>query len=117
MYELERRLTYRPTRLTRRELAALEQEEIVAKARREAAVQAAAEEMALREQLRQAQSQFRLNGVYDLANYATYRATGLDRAITAQDRDNPHLEPIHRGFAGTAALVADLIIYQYGTGR
>jgi hypothetical protein len=113
MYDLEPRSTYRPNRTTRRELEELGQAEVIAQRAREIESRAVADA----ERLRLAQSQFRLGGAYDLATYATHRATGLDRAITAQDRDNPHLEPIHRGFARTAALVADLIIYQYGTGR
>jgi hypothetical protein len=113
MYDLEPRPTHRPNRTTRRELEELGQSEITAQRAWEIEGRAVADA----EKLRLARSQFRVNGVYDLAEYATHRATMLDRSITAQNRDNPHLEPIHRSFAETASLVANVIIYQYGTGR
>jgi len=101
------------SRATRRELEALRQQEIVDRASREAEARAAGEQ----EQMRLARAEFRIHGVYELATYATHRATGLNRIIEAESRGNPRLEAIHRSFEETAAVVTGVIIYNYGTTR
>jgi hypothetical protein len=104
---------YHAARNTRKELEALRQAEIVAHAAREVEARAKGDI----ERLRLAQAEFRVHGVYELATYATSRATGLDRIITAQSASNPHLEAIHRSFEETAAVVTGIIIYNYGTSK
>lgn len=71
----------------------------------------------VRERLRVQQAALRIEGTYDLADYATHRATNLNRSVKQQSQDNPGLEFIHREFENTAAAVANVIIYNYGTGR
>lgn len=103
--------SYGANRGTRKELEAIRQQEIVQHAAREVEARAAGE----RERLRLAQAEYRVHGVYELATYATHRATGLDRLIAAESSGNPGLEAIHRGFEQTAAVVSGIIIYKYGT--
>jgi hypothetical protein len=110
MYEIER---FKAARGTRKELEALRQAEIVARAAREIEARANGDI----ERLRLAQAEFRGNGVYELATYATHRATGLNHIIEAESRSNPHLQAIHRSFEETAAVVTGLIIYNYGAGQ
>ena len=78
-----------------------------------AAVDQAALDVA--EGLRARKSALRVEGTYDLAQYATHRATGLANMGRLTDND-PELEQIHRGFRNVAAVVSSEIIYDYGTG-
>lgn len=73
--------------------------------------------MEAREQLAAGQALLRVKGTYDLAAYAGYRATQLNHAIAVESSGNPRLEQIHRSFEETAAITANLVIYNYGTGR
>jgi hypothetical protein len=116
MYELDRPF-FRPTRATRKDLAAIAQDEVVQRARQEAAARTTAHRVAAEEQIRLAQAQFRVNGVYSLAQLGSQRATELNRAIDFQSRGNPGLEAIHRAYEETAAVVSNHIIYNYGIGQ
>ena len=62
-----------------------------------------------------ARALLQVKGTYDLAEYATVRATQLNTSIALQSRGNARLEQIHRSFEDTAAAAAQLIIYRYGT--
>jgi hypothetical protein len=117
-----------PDKHTRKRLAHIEQQSIIRRAateaaRRETAAaleasrQQAVANLEASEHLTLLKSRCRLSGTYDLADYACHRATGLNRSITHQSQDNPGLEIMHRTFENTAATVAALIIYDYGTGR
>jgi hypothetical protein len=64
-----------------------------------------------------AQAAIRIEGTYNLAEYAAHRATRLNRAVKQQSHDNPGLEMILREFENTAAVVTGLVMYNYGTGR
>jgi hypothetical protein len=115
--ELERWETEPPTKQTRKQLAQIEQQAMVRRASTRAARQEAADNLEAAESLHLLKAQCRVAGTYALADYATHRATTLNKSITHQSRDNPALELMHRGFEETAATVSALIIYNYGTAR
>jgi hypothetical protein len=119
MSELMPRDYYNPVpikRDTRKRLARIEQEAMVRQAALEAAAEDAAYQMEAREQLAAGQALLRVKGTYNLAAYAGHRATQLNHAIGVESAGNPRLEQIHRSFEETAAITANLVIYNYGTG-
>lgn len=101
---------------TRKRLARIEQEAMVRQAALEAAAEDAAYQMEAREQLAAGQALLRVKGTYDLASYAGHRATQLNHAISVESAGNPRLEQIHCSFEETAAIAANLVIYNYGIG-
>jgi hypothetical protein len=103
------------TKATRKRLALIEQEAIVSRAAIDAAARDAAHELEASEALATGRALLRTKGTYDLAEYATDRATRLNQSIAHQSSGNPRLEQIHRGFEETAAITANLVIYHYGT--
>lgn len=95
---------------TRKDLARISQGELIRKAEREAEARQAGEE----ERLRLARADFRIGGVYSLAEYTSVRATALNRLTSHSD---PHLQAIHEGIEEAAAIVSINIIYRYGGDR
>jgi hypothetical protein len=105
------------TKATRKRLALIEQEAIVRRAAIDAAARDAGHELEAAEALATGRALLRTKGAYDLAEYATHRATGLNQSIAHQSSGNPRLEQIHRSFEETAAVTVQQIIYNYGMGR
>lgn len=104
-------------RQTRKQIAEVEQGEIVRRARHEAAARDAQNRLKVEEQLAAGRALLRVKGVYDTADYAKDRATGFNHASGLQSAGNPRLGQIHRSFEDTAAVVSNLVMQYYGTDR
>lgn len=104
-------------RQTRKQVEGIGQEEIVRRARREAAAREAEHRLQVETQLAGARALLKVKNTYDTADYAKDRATAYNHASGLQSAGNPRLQQIHRSFEDTAAVVSNLVMQYEGTAR
>jgi hypothetical protein len=105
------------SRHTRKELERREQNAILRQAALAAAAEEARQEIQVQDQLAYGRALLRIRGTYDMAKYAKRRATEINRDTELESRGDPYLEHVHRRYEATAAVVGEMVIYDYGTGR
>jgi hypothetical protein len=108
-YDLERP-DYKPNRATRKQLNEIGRREAVQRAEQEAAARLLAHRLGAEEQITYAQAQFRVNGVYNLTDFASERATQLRRKNSLQSQDDPFLAAVHLSYEENAALTSQHVI-------